>query len=95
MVTEARDRAMYTIELTQGPGWDAPALQSRPVKTTVDIEKVLALAATWLNEVQHASHDGQMPDGWRVVDGVGRRIRTSEIEIAADGADPKPRLDQL
>jgi len=86
---------MYTIELTQGPGWDAPALQSRPVKTTVDIEKVTALAAAWLDEVQHASYDGQMPDGWRVVDGVGRRIRTSEIEIAADGADPKPRLDKL
>jgi hypothetical protein len=44
MVTGARDRAMYTIELTQGPGWDAPALRSRPVKTTVDIERVTALA---------------------------------------------------
>jgi hypothetical protein len=86
---------MYTIELTQGPGWDAPALRSRPVKTTVDIERVTALAVAWLDEVQRASNDRQMPDGWRVVDGVGRRIRTSEIEIAADGADPKPLLDKL
>jgi hypothetical protein len=95
MVTGARDRAMYTIELTQGPGWDAPALRSRPVKTTVDIERVTALAATWLDEVQRASRDGQRPDGWRVVDGVGRRMKTSEIEIAVDGADPKPRLNKL
>lgn len=48
-----------------------------------------------MDEVQRASRDGQMPDGWRIVDGVGRRMKTSEIEIAADGADPKPRLDKL
>ena len=59
---------MYTIELTQGPGWDAPALRSRPVKTTVDIERVTALAAAWLDEVQHASHDRQMPDPERLTE---------------------------
>jgi hypothetical protein len=48
-----------------------------------------------VDEVQRASRDGQMPDGWRIVDGVGRRMKTSEIEIAADGADPKPQLDKL
>jgi hypothetical protein len=35
---------MYTIELTEGPGWDAPTLQARAIKTTVDIAKVTALA---------------------------------------------------
>jgi hypothetical protein len=31
---------MYTIELTEGPGWNAPTLQARVIKTTVDIAKV-------------------------------------------------------
>jgi len=31
---------MYTIELTEGPGWDARTLQARAIKTTVDIAKV-------------------------------------------------------
>ena len=42
---------MYTIELTVGPGWDAPTLQARVIKTTVDPAKVAALAAAWLHEV--------------------------------------------
>jgi hypothetical protein len=69
---------MYTIELTAGPGWDAPAVQARAIKTTVDIAKVAALAAEWLHEVRQRPFDAQRPDGWRIVDGIGRRIRTSE-----------------
>ena len=71
---------MYTIELTQGPGWDARTLQAQAIRTTVDLAKVEALAAAWLREVQQtASDDAQRPDGWRVVDGIGRRIKTSEV----------------
>ena len=70
---------MYTIELTEGPGWDASTLQARATKTTVDIAKVAALAADWLHEVQQNVSNVHRPDGWRVVDGVGRRIKTSEI----------------
>jgi len=75
---------MYTIELTEGRGWDAPTLQARAIKTTVDVAKVAALAADWLHEVRQnafAAHrpDAQRPDGWRVVDGIGRRIKTSEV----------------
>jgi hypothetical protein len=71
---------MYTIELTQGPGWDAPTLQVQAIKTTVDLTKVASLAVGWLHEAQQtASDDAQKPDGWRVVDGIGRRIRTSEV----------------
>jgi hypothetical protein len=69
---------MYTIELTQGPGWDAPTVQARAIKTTVDLKKVAALAASWLRAVQQNAFDAQRPDGWRIVDGVGRRIATSE-----------------
>jgi hypothetical protein len=69
---------MYTIELTEGPGWDAPTLQARAIKTTVDIARVEALAATWLHEEQHNAPGVHGPDGWRVVDGIGRRIKTSE-----------------
>jgi hypothetical protein len=69
---------MYTIELTQGPGWGAPTLQGQAIKTTVDLAKVVALAAAWLSQVQATSDDTERPDGWRVVDGVGRRIKTSE-----------------
>jgi len=71
---------MYTIELTQGPGWDAVTLQAKSIKTTVDLAKVASLAAAWLREVQQSTSDeAQKPDGWRVVDGIGRRIKTSEI----------------
>jgi hypothetical protein len=70
---------MYTIELTEGPGWDATTLQARVIKTTVDIAKVAALAAEWLHEVRQKPADAQMPDGWRIVDGVGRRIKSSEV----------------
>ncbi|HXP04090.1 MAG TPA: hypothetical protein VN808_08205 [Stellaceae bacterium] len=71
---------MYTIELTQGPGWDAPTLQAQAIRTTVDLAKVAALAAAWLREAQQtASDDDARPDGWRVVDGIGRRIKTSEV----------------
>jgi hypothetical protein len=70
---------MYTIELTEGPGWDAPTLQARVIKTTVDIAKIAALAAEWLHEMRQKSSDAPRPDGWRIVDGVGRRIKTSEI----------------
>jgi hypothetical protein len=70
---------MYTIELTDGPGWDAPTLQSRAIKTTVDIGKVAALAADWLHEVRQNPPDTRSPDGWRIVDGIGRRIETSEV----------------
>ena len=70
---------MYTIELTDGPGWDAPTVQARAIKTTVDIEKVAALAVDWLREVQHNPSDSHRPDGWRIVDGIGRRIKTSEV----------------
>jgi hypothetical protein len=69
---------MYTIELTEGPGWDAPTLQARVIKTTVDIVKVAALAAEWLHEVLQKPSDAQRPDGWRIVDGIGRRIKSSE-----------------
>lgn len=69
---------MYTIELTAGPGWDAPTLQSRAIRTTVDITKVAALAVEWLHEVRQEPSDAH-PDGWRIVDGVGRRIKTSEV----------------
>jgi hypothetical protein len=70
---------MYTIELTEGPGWDAPAVQARVIKTTVDTAKVAALAAEWLHEVRQRPFDAHRPDGWRIVDGVGRRIMTSEV----------------
>ena len=70
---------MYTIELTDGPGWDAPTLQARAIRTTVDIAKVAALAADWLQEVQQNASYAHRPDGWRVVDGIGRRIKTSEV----------------
>ena len=79
MLGKQRDRLMYTIELTEGPGWDAPTLQSRAIKTTVDIAKVAALAANWLRETQQDPSDAHRPDGWRIVDGVGRRIKTSEV----------------
>src|ERR1700676_5049059 len=62
---KARDRLMYTIELTEGPGWDAPTLQARAIKTTVDIAKVAALAADWLHETQQSPSDAHRPDGWR------------------------------
>ena len=70
---------MYTIELTDGPGWDAPTLRARAIKTTVDITKVTALAAEWLHEVRQDAPHAHRPDGWRVVNGVGRRIKTSEV----------------
>jgi hypothetical protein len=70
---------MYTIELTEGPGWDAPTLQARAIKTTVDIAKVAALAADWLHETQQSPSDAHRPDGWRIVDGIGRRTKTSEV----------------
>jgi hypothetical protein len=70
---------MYTIQLTEGAGWDAPTLQTRAIKTTVDVTRVAALAATWLHEVQQNGAYAQRPDGWRVVNGVGRRIKTSEV----------------
>jgi hypothetical protein len=69
---------LYTIELTDGPGWDAPTLQVRAIKTTVDIAKVAALAADWLQEVQRDASTAHKPDGWRIVDGIGRRVKTSE-----------------
>jgi hypothetical protein len=69
---------MYTIELTEGLGWEAPTLQARVIKTTVDLEKVTALAADWLHEVNKNASSAQRPDGWRVLDGIGRRVRTSE-----------------
>jgi hypothetical protein len=73
------ERSMYTIELTQGSGWDAPTMQAQAIRTTVDLAKVASLAASWLREVrQTASDDAERPDGWRVVDGIGRRIKTSE-----------------
>jgi hypothetical protein len=70
---------MYTIELTEGPGWDAPTLQARAIKTTVDIGKVAALAADWLHEERQNASDAHRPNGWRIVDGIGRRIKTSEV----------------
>jgi hypothetical protein len=70
---------MYTIELTDGPGWDAPTLQTRAIKTTVDMAKVTALAADWLHDVRQNPSDTNRPDGWRIVDGIGRRIKTSEV----------------
>jgi hypothetical protein len=70
---------MYTIELTEGPGWAAPTLQARAIRTTVDVAKVAALAADWLHEVQQNKSDALRPDGWRVVNGIGRRIKTSEV----------------
>jgi hypothetical protein len=73
---------MYTIELTEGPGWDAPTLQTRAVRTTVDIARVAALAAEWLHEARQNSSDARTPDGWRVVDGIGRRVKTSEVSDA-------------
>jgi hypothetical protein len=69
---------MYTIELTEGPGWEAPTLQTRAVKTTVDLAKVTALAVVWLREAQQDASNAPRPDGWRVVDGIGRRIKSSE-----------------
>jgi hypothetical protein len=69
---------MYTIELTQGPGWDAPTVQARAIKTTVDLAKVADVATRWLHEVRQNAFDAHRPDGWRIADGVGRRIATSE-----------------
>ena len=71
---------MYTIELTEGPGWEAATLQARVIKTTFNLTKVVALAADWLHEVQEnvSSSNAGRPDGWRVVNGTGRRIKTSE-----------------
>ena len=69
---------MYATELTEGLGWDAPTLQARLIRTTVDPAKVAMLAAAWLHEVQQNVSDAERPDGWRVVDGIGRRVKTSE-----------------
>jgi len=73
---------MYTIELTEKPGWDAPTLQARLIKTTVDPAKVAILAAAWLHEVQQNVSDAESPDGWRVVDGIGRRVKTRKPKTA-------------
>jgi len=54
---------MYTIELTEGPGWDAPTLQARAIKTTVDLAKVAALAVDWLHQAQQNASDAHRPDG--------------------------------
>jgi hypothetical protein len=79
MLTGKRGIEMYTIELTEGPGWDAPTLQARTIKTTVDIARVAALAADWLHEARQNAPDVRRPDGWRVANGIGRRIKTSEV----------------
>jgi hypothetical protein len=78
-LSENEGSIVYTIELTEGPGWNAPTLQARVIKTTVDIAKVAALATEWLHEVRQKPSDDHRPDGWRIVDGVGRRIKTSEV----------------
>ena len=52
---------------------------SQAIRTTVDITKVAVLAADWLREMQQNASGAQRPDGWRIVDGVGRRIKTSEV----------------
>jgi hypothetical protein len=86
---------VYTIELTDGPGWDAPTLQSRAIRTTVDIEKVAALAADWLHEVHLfcgdcvlAKHDMLPPrlptaDEGSGKDTCGSKARMSRFRIFA------------
>jgi hypothetical protein len=83
---------MYTIQLTDEPGWDAPTLQARAIKMTVDLAKVVALAADWLHEAQQDASYAHKPDGWRIVNGIGRRVKTSEV--SADAVRPNGNLRQ-
>jgi hypothetical protein len=67
---------MYTIELTKGLGWSAAVVETHAVKASIHIVDVERMAGALLTEAQRKPNQ-QKPDGYRVINRLGHRIRTS------------------
>lgn len=70
--------AMYKIELTGGPGWDAPVLEEHLVEAETHIVYVERMAQTLLNDARRVSQR-MGPTNYRVIDGFGGFVRSSLI----------------
>jgi hypothetical protein len=67
---------MYKIQLTRGPGWDAPVLEEHFVKTGMHIVYVDRMAQTLLNDARRAPRRVG-PTDYRVIDAFERCVRSS------------------
>ena len=68
---------MYTIELTRGLGWDAPVLEVHGVKQAKHVVDVERMAQSLLNGVGRTSTYQQCATNYRVLDHLGRCVRSS------------------
>jgi hypothetical protein len=69
---------MYKIQLTSGPGWDAPVLEEHLVETGTHIVYVERMAQTLLNAARRVSRCVG-PTNYRVIDGFGGFVRSSSL----------------
>jgi hypothetical protein len=88
---------MYSIELTRGVAWDAPALEVHPVQGTMHIVDVERLAQTLLYRIRRTSNILR-PTNYRIRDQFGKCLpsRSATIRFKKSGEPGVPiRLEGL
>jgi len=67
---------MYTIELTRGPGWDAPVVATHAVQSNKHIVDVERLALSLIQGARPLSNL-QRPTDFRILNHLGRCVGSS------------------
>ena len=63
---------MFTVELTVGPGWEAPAVQTNSV-SAINVREAEKFAQSWLAKVQKTG-SVPSPTGYRIRDENGHAV---------------------
>jgi hypothetical protein len=74
-----RTGKMYQIVLTRGPAWNAPALETYAVRSTMHVADVERLAVALLAEARRKPNRVN-PDGYRILDAGGKVVKNIQRE---------------
>ena len=70
-----RRAALFTIELTRGRVWNAPAIETHIVERAIHVGDVERLAEQMLRRSSTRNYGAT---GYRIMDAAGRRIRVKQ-----------------
>jgi hypothetical protein len=70
---------MHTIELTKGHGWEAPVMHYIMLSAPTSLPELEQYARDRLSTArQHSTDSSAVPDGYRIKDERGRRLKATE-----------------
>jgi hypothetical protein len=78
---------MFTIDLTVGPGWDAPTVETKKIRA-INVREAEIFARSWLDEFQK-TRPIPSPTGYRVHDENGNAVLCSSLSTYSKPIDNK------